>query len=67
MGSTNRPEKRLKEHNTKQVVSTKYYAPLELVFLKKFNSEKDARSYERKIKERRIEKEKIIRKIENKK
>lgn len=67
VGSTNRIEERLKEHNAKKVLSTKYYAPLKLVFLKKFNLEKDARVYEKKIKGRRIEKEKIIRKIENKK
>ena len=67
VGSTNRLEKRLKEHNAKQVVSTKHYAPLKLAFIKEFNSEKDARAYEKKIKERRIEKERIIREIENKK
>jgi len=67
VGSTNRFKERLKEHNSKQVVSTKHHAPLRLVFLKRFNLEKDARAYEKKIKEKRIEKEKIIREIENKK
>ena len=66
VGSTNRLKERQKEHNAKRVVSTKHYAPLKLVFLKKFNSERDARAYEKKIKEKRIEKEKIIREIENK-
>ncbi|OGZ27711.1 MAG: hypothetical protein A2365_03650 [Candidatus Nealsonbacteria bacterium RIFOXYB1_FULL_40_15] len=64
VGSTNRIEERLKEHNKKQVISTKCHVPLKLVFLKKFNSEKNARAYERKIKEKRIEKERIIREIE---
>lgn len=66
VGSTNRLEKRLKEHNAKKVLSTKHYAPLKLVFTREFNSEKDARTYENKMKKRRIEKEGIIRKIENK-
>lgn len=67
VGNTNRLKKRLEEHNTRRVASTKHHAPLELVFMKEFNSEKDARAYEKKVKEKRIEKEKIIRKIENKK
>ena len=66
VGSTNKLEERLKKHNTRKVLSTKHYVPLKLVFTKKFNSEKEARAYENKIKKKRIEKEKIIRKIENK-
>ena len=65
VGSTNRIHERLKEHNEGRVMSTKNYAPLTLVFTKKFLEERDARLYEQKIKHRRIEKEQIIRKIEN--
>ena len=66
IGSTNRLQKRIKEHNSGKVQSTKNYLPFELVFTKEFNAEKDARSYERLLKDKRIEKEKIIREIENK-
>ncbi len=65
VGSTNRIEIRIKEHNKGYVKSSRLYRPLKLVFSKKFNSEKEARDYERKIKDCRIEKEKIIRQIEN--
>ena len=65
VGSTNRLEKRLVEHNNFKVRSTKAYAPFKLVFKKEFETEKDAREYERKLKDCRIEKEKIIREIEN--
>lgn len=64
VGSTNRLEERLGEHNAGKVTSTKRYAPLELVFTKEFNLEHDARAYEKKVKEKRIEKENIIREIE---
>jgi predicted GIY-YIG superfamily endonuclease len=36
VGSTNRLEKRIAEHNAKKVISTKYHAPLKLVFKKEF-------------------------------
>ncbi len=65
VGSTNRLNKRIKEHNNSLVASTKRYAPLDIVFTKEFVSEKDARAYERKLKDKRIEKETIIREIEN--
>ncbi|OHB20442.1 MAG: hypothetical protein A2939_04405 [Parcubacteria group bacterium RIFCSPLOWO2_01_FULL_48_18] len=65
VGSTNRLQDRFTEHNKGFVKSTKHYRPFDLVFTKKFELEKDARNYERKIKGRRIEKEAIIRKIEN--
>jgi hypothetical protein len=38
-----------------------------LVFIREFRSEKDARAYEKKVKERRVEQEEIIREIENRK
>ena len=65
VGSTNNLERRLKEHNSGMVLSTKRYSPLGLVFKKEFEFEKEARMYERKVKDKRIEKENIIRKIEN--
>ncbi len=64
VGSTNRLEARVKEHNAYSVRSTKNYAPFQLVFQKKFNVESEARAYERLLKDKRIEKEKIIKKIE---
>lgn len=65
VGSTNNLERRLVEHNKGLVTSTKYYIPFKIVFVKEFETEKDARSYERKLKDKRIEKEKIIKEIEN--
>lgn len=65
VGSTNRLRERLEEHNAGSVNSTKPYIPFKLVYKKQFESESDARLYERKIKDRRIEKENIIKLIEN--
>ncbi len=61
VGSTNNLERRLKEHNSKKVFSTKSYAPLKLVWNKEFQNEIEARKYERMLKDKRIEKERIIR------
>lgn len=66
VGSTNRINQRIEEHNTGKVLSTRFYRPFQLIFKKEFNSEKKARSYERLLKDKRIEKEKIIRDFENK-
>jgi len=66
VGSTNRLSERLKEHNSGQVKSTKHYLPFTLVFTKDFMSENEARDYEHLIKDKRTEKERIIRVIENK-
>ncbi len=66
VGSTNRIQKRLIEHNRGTVKSTKAYLPFGPVFKKSFELEKDARDYERKLKDRRIEKEQIIKALENK-
>ena len=60
VGSTNRLEQRLKEHNSGKVRSTKSFSPLEIVYTRQFETEKEARCYEQKIKKCRIEKEKII-------
>jgi putative endonuclease len=54
------------EHNGGLVKSTKHYLPFDIVYTKDFNSEKEARNYEKILKDRRMEKEKIIRAIENK-
>jgi putative endonuclease len=64
VGSTNRLEKRLSEHNSGKVVSTSRFCPLALVYTKSFAQEKEARAYEKLVKEKRIEKESIIRDIE---
>jgi putative endonuclease len=65
VGSTNFVERRLKEHNNKKVLSTKAYIPLKLVWQKEFLLEQEARAYEKLLKSKRIEKEKIIRSIKN--
>lgn len=66
VGSTNRLSERLDEHNKGKVKSTKHYLPFNIVFAKDFNSEKEARSYEKMLKDKRIEKERIIKSIEEK-
>ena len=60
VGSTNRLEERFKEHNSGKVLSTKSYRPLRLIFKQSFDSEHEARSYERLIKDKRTEKERLI-------
>jgi len=65
VGSTNRLEKRLEEHNKGLARSSKPYRPFKLVFKKSFESEAESRSYEQKLKDCRIEKERIIRGLKN--
>lgn len=65
VGSTNRLSERIKEHNSGKVRSTKHFKPLKVVYTKGFATESEARSYERRLKKNRIEKENIIRNIEN--
>ena len=50
IGFTENVEKRLIYHNTRQVLSTRSYAPYELAFKKKFNSTYAAREAEQKLK-----------------
>nr|MBI5455351.1 GIY-YIG nuclease family protein [Candidatus Levybacteria bacterium] len=64
VGSTNRLNDRVFEHNKGYVTSTKSYRPFKLVFNEKFDNESDARRYERKLKDKRLEKEQIINLIE---
>jgi putative endonuclease len=65
VGSTNDIVRRIAEHNAGRVSSTKSKRPLVLVYKKQFNTEQEARGYERLLKSKRIEKEKIIKEIEN--
>lgn len=55
----------MEEHGKGYVISTKSYKPFKLVYSKRFERETDARSFERKLKKDRVEKERIIRRIEN--
>ena len=66
VGSTNRLERRLKEHNYGKVKSTKNYLPFKIIFMREFILEKEARAYEKLLKDKRIEKEKIIKDFESK-
>jgi putative endonuclease len=63
VGSTNSLDRRIREHNHKKVFSTKGYAPFKLVWSKEFLIEKEARGYEKLLKDKRIEKEKILRSL----
>lgn len=65
VGSTNRMAKRIKEHNSGNVLSSKPFRPFFLIFKKHFKLEKEARNYERLLKDKRIEKEKIIKEFES--
>ena len=49
------------------VKSTKTYKPFTLIFKREFSTEREAISYEKKLKQCRIEKEKIINEFENNK
>ena len=53
----------MQEHNKGKVRSTKAYFPLKLVHVIESTSEKDARDLEKKIKQKRLLKEEIIRTI----
>ncbi|MHB1316472.1 MAG: GIY-YIG nuclease family protein [Minisyncoccota bacterium] len=66
VGSTNNLKRRITEHNISKVQSTKRYKPFDIVFQKVFNEEQQARLYERMLKDKRIEKEKLILSVENK-
>jgi len=66
VGSTNRLEKRIKEHNQGKSKATKPFVPFIPIFTRKFDCETDARNYEQKLKKCRKEKEKIIKEYENK-
>ena len=62
IGSTNDAERRLCEHNSGKCSSTKFLAPLKLVFFQKYESLSDARKVEYKLKKlkSRVIIEKII-------
>ncbi|MDD5294981.1 MAG: GIY-YIG nuclease family protein [Patescibacteria group bacterium] len=60
VGSINGLYGRIREHNKGLVKSTKIYKPFIPIFKKEFFTEKEARFYEKKLKQCRIEKEKII-------
>ncbi|MDP4007096.1 MAG: GIY-YIG nuclease family protein [bacterium] len=51
IGSTNDLRKRLNEHNQSLNKSTKYRTPLVLVYYEAYQSEKDARTRESKLKQ----------------
>ena len=65
IGSTNRLERRIQEHNQGKVISTKAYRPLILVYKEQFDTELNARQREHQLKGKRIAKEEIIRQIES--
>ena len=50
IGFTNSPKRRLEEHNSGSVPSTKLRRPFELVYFEGYKSEKDARHRERNLK-----------------
>ena len=50
VGSTNRLEERLKEHNNLMVRSTKFYVPLILVHKFDFNTEKKLETMNKRLK-----------------
>lgn len=60
IGSTDNIGRRIEERNLGKTRSTRSYRPFELVFIREFLSEYEARNYERRLKDKRIEKEKLI-------
>lgn len=63
IGSTNNLNRRLLEHNSYKVRSTKAYSPFKIVWTKKIHNESDCRNYEKMLKSKRTEKESIIRSL----
>ncbi len=59
-----RLDERIAEHNAKEVLSVKAYTPLRLVYAQNFISESEARQHERMLKDKRLEKERLIKHIE---
>ena len=47
VGFTMNLRRRLKEHNNKEELSTKHYAPFELIFFEAYRNQKDAKRRER--------------------
>jgi putative endonuclease len=50
IGSTNNLVRRIKEHNSKKVYSTKHRGPFKLIYYEAYISEKDARHREHNLK-----------------
>ena len=50
IGSTNNLDRRLKEHNSGEVPSTKGRMPFEVIYYEAYKSEKDARHREKNLK-----------------
>ena len=50
IGFTTNLKKRFKEHNNKEELSTKHYAPFELIFYEAYRDKKDAKRRERYLK-----------------
>ena len=50
IGSTNNLNRRIAEHNAGKVISTRRRKPMELIFLKKFATRKEAETYEKFLK-----------------
>jgi putative endonuclease len=64
VGSTNDLSRRLAEHNNGKVTSTKAFVPYDVVHTESFEEESSARLREREIKQRRILKEEIVRRLQ---
>ena len=63
VGSANNVEKRLKQHNSGQVTSTKSRRPYKLIHTEKYNTIDEACAREKEIKRSRLIKENILRNI----
>ena len=50
IGSTNDPERRLKDHNNGNTRSTKYFSPWEIVYSEEYKTKEEARNRERQLK-----------------
>ena len=60
VGSTGNLKRRVKEHNAGRVKSTKFRLPYELIYTKKFKTVEEALEREKKVKQNRSLKERII-------
>lgn len=65
VGSTNNLQRRFKEHNAREVLSTKARKPLALVYYEAYQAENDARNREHQLKLRGQAMTQLKRRIKN--
>ena len=63
IGSTESIARRLKQHNSGEVISTQFRRPYELIYTEEYGSMEEARLREKELKQNRSKKEDILKKL----